>query len=266
MLFKNLLFQSTLPHGEWRYQHVFHNQWNGFNPHSHMGSDVQHQFYDDEIEFQSTLPHGEWPSSVSHPMSVSRFNPHSHMGSDYGKRAAYKAGMFQSTLPHGEWHARGDVRWHSSVSIHTPTWGVTDYRGLSSPDPGFNPHSHMGSDWCNCAELNYTLLFQSTLPHGEWLSVTYDGVTYTLFQSTLPHGEWPWHLMTGIPSLKFQSTLPHGEWHRCKHITLRDDVSIHTPTWGVTLQSHPLEQTTLFQSTLPHGEWQNHLKTWNPLM
>ena len=33
------------------------------------------------------------------------------------------------------------------------------------------------------------------------------------------------------------------------------EVSIHTPTWGVTVSINNMELTNEFQSTLPHGEW-----------
>ena len=53
------------------------------------------------------------------------FNPHSHMGSD--KSWLGKAVCF-------------------GVSIHTPTWGVTQDNFRYVPLSSFNPHSHMGSD------------------------------------------------------------------------------------------------------------------------
>ena len=55
------------------------------------------------------------------------------------------------------------------------------------------------------------------------------------FQSTLPHGE-PLTVGTGtIRDLPFQPTLPHGERLLTHDATLRAKiVSIHAPAWGAT--------------------------------
>ena len=121
-----MAFQSTLPHGEWRYplnrlliiiwfqSTLPHGEWQGFpgskdpvcdfNPHSHTGSDILMLFLNQQICY---------------------FNPHSHTGSDQkSKKCLNKIAIsihtptrgvtrgnacisipqqFQSTLPHGEW-------------------------------------------------------------------------------------------------------------------------------------------------------------------
>ena len=54
------------------------------------------------------------------------FNPHSHAGSDSG----YTVSQVDT-----------------SISIHTPTQGVTEFATSSGPYVRhFNPHSHAGSD------------------------------------------------------------------------------------------------------------------------
>ena len=55
----------------------------------------------------------------------SSFTPHSHAGSDLG---------------------RGGTDYRRSVSIHTPTRGVTAEMHTPPGYHSFNPHSHAGSD------------------------------------------------------------------------------------------------------------------------
>ena len=121
----------------------------------------------------------------------------------------------------------------------------------------FNPHSHAGSD---------TLLISTHT----W---------YNPFQSTLPRREWPWNQAFLIFYHIFQSTLPRREWPVvAATAAAANDISIHTPTQGVTcdtaliiiwlanfnphshagsdLNTIPVRITAcLFQSTLPRREW-----------
>ena len=77
------------------------------------------------------------------------FNPHSHEGSDVPSLFSDKyIPPFQSTLPRREWLLHFS---HSllltSISIHTPTKGVTLVGNQSNSERlHFNPHSHEGSD------------------------------------------------------------------------------------------------------------------------
>ena len=121
------------------------------------------------------------------------FNPHSRKGSD--EQLSIVADNY-------------------IISIHTPARGVTDGESWSCwHDENFNPHSRKGSD-NNSNEMN---------------------VVNILFQSTLPQGEWRWWYGELKSSYKFQSTLPQGEWHLYKHGYRRKlIISIHTPARGVT--------------------------------
>ena len=185
-----------------------------FNPRSHTGSDVLVPISAYAISmFQSTLPHGERLSFVSTHVSL---------------------GLFQSTLPHGERprllpmviilicfnprsHTGSDIIYSLSclcsdgVSIHAPTRGAT---------------------W-RLPTVDCETLFQSTLPHGERLSVSTTILVTSQFQSTLPHGERLVKTSVGVKRQKFQSTLPHGERLLAKLLKFNAD---------------------RFQSTLPHGE------------
>ena len=118
-------FQSTLPHGERQDNHCPCFAINGFNPRSHMGSDMKIKLFKVNVYvsihaptwgattvlcqilllrlFQSTLPHGERHHQVSSWSSGRCFNPRSHMGSDVEVVVVrLSVTLFQSTLPHGE--------------------------------------------------------------------------------------------------------------------------------------------------------------------
>ncbi len=98
--------------------------------------------------------------------------------------------------------------------------------------------------------------FQSTLPHGERLLLSYLTIFVHWFQSTLPHGERLSKFAEFRLSFAFQSTLPHGErqqflWRQARldrfnprsrmgsDLNLASEqpgslVSIHAPAWGAT--------------------------------
>ena len=122
-----MMFQSTLPHGERQILQSACSREFRFNPRSHMGSDLKTGCLSSlQREFQSTLPHGERHLFTVFKIIELCFNPRSHMGSD---ELLTERGMTQN------------------VSIHAPTWGATKARlnkwQISS---SFNPRSHMGSD------------------------------------------------------------------------------------------------------------------------
>ena len=81
------------------------------------------------------------------------------------------------------------------------------------------------------------ILFQSTLPQGEWPAETLTFVSWMIFQSTLPQGEWRKGGRYMYNDKIFQSTLPQGEW-----------------LFVTSSTSHFCQ----FQSTLPQGEWPFH--------
>ena len=164
---------------------------------------------------------------------------------------------FQSTHPRRVWLEINSVNSAISVSIHTPTKGVTEggcrdneRRAVSIHTPtkgvtvisetpfclfSFNPHTHEGCDLVNiiptklmicfnphthegCDQkfyfyINNLYQFQSTHPRRVWLSQGNLQMTIALFQSTHPRRVW-------LASLKVEQP--------------SEEVSIHTPTKGVT--------------------------------
>ena len=119
-------FQSTLPHGERRQYDGRHDANDGFNPRSHMGSDL--------------------PSLIVTADTVC-FNPRSHMGSDPAMSSSVRLSKFQSTLPHGE-------RLHGVIQVFRlyqfqstlPHGERLEKSAFITLNGSFNPRSHMGSD------------------------------------------------------------------------------------------------------------------------
>ena len=115
-----------------------------------MGSDQLSEVWDSLIDkFQSTLPHGERRHEFRQLMFYIQFQstlPHGERHSAVYFRPMKL--MFQSTLPHGERLDRGlPSELIRGVSIHAPTWGATFDRFRRKRAEGFNPRSHMGSDF-----------------------------------------------------------------------------------------------------------------------
>ena len=99
--------------------------------------------------------------------------------------------------------------------------------------------------------------FQSTHPRRVWLSTAKVSILLSEFQSTHPRRVWPERPITDTPNCWFQSTHPRRVWQRLHPPVVPEDgfnphthagcdtrtldkiqhvqVSIHTPTQGVTL-------------------------------
>ena len=119
-----------------------------------------------------------------------------------------------------------------AVSIHAPTWGATRLSKLVLSD----------------------CLFQSTLPHGERLSVSDLPLCSRSFNPRSHIGSdlsalSPARLLHGFNP---RSHMGSDTWNVGRR--LYDFVSIHAPTWGATQVYFQNMIYSLFQSTLPHGE------------
>ena len=121
------------------------------------------------------------------------------------------------------------------VSIHAPAWGATHHLKVVIIFWEFQSTLPHGERLTVARNAIWSKMFQSTLPHGERLLKTTWGLHQGLFQSTLPHGE-RLHAIRPIAARDmFQSTLPHGERRQtiC-HPAYHYRVSIHAPAWGAT--------------------------------
>ena len=143
--------------------------------------------------------------------------------------------QFQSTHLHEVWQYIFSSRFLvNSVSIHTPTWGVT----------------HNG---------NYTIGKNQVSIHTPTWGVT------TLLSSIAsrlncfnPHTYMRCDLVCNWKrtyQYKFQSTHLHEVWLKIRKKDAESDVSIHTPTWGVTMIKDNYCGYMQFQSTHLHEVW-----------
>ena len=123
-----------------------------------------------------------------------------------------------------------------SVSIHTPTQGVTK-TGSRSWLPRMFQSTHPRRVWLTAANIAIVILmFQSTHPRRVWLLSHIKGNDFSSFQSTHPRRVW--HKWNTLP-IAAQCFNPHthaGCDPIYTHTYHPNTVSIHTPTQGVTLQ------------------------------
>ena len=143
-----LWFQSTHLHEVWLFLDWVHTLLFGFNPHTYMRCDISLLIITwFKLRFQSTHLHEVWLSWPDRVTLYESFNPHTYMRCDDAKLRLRDA-------------------WY--VSIHTPTWGVTDERFETNrfeefqsthlhevwqaveqqqdSHIGFNPHTYMRCD------------------------------------------------------------------------------------------------------------------------
>ena len=142
---------------------------------------------------------------------------------------------FQSTHPRRVWLCIFScLMIANSVSIHTPTQGVTGWMCHKwQIYLCFNPHTHAGCDLAvHLACRDY--VFQSTHPRRVWREIAiYFGEQFKVSIHTPTQG---------VTALHYQ-----------KLITLH--VSIHTPTQGVTKTKCKNKWSWMFQSTHPRRVW-----------
>ena len=119
------------------------------------------------------------------------------------------------------------------VSIHTPTQGVT------TP----------------CWIPGRPIRFQSTHPRRVWLWKEGYERCWLRFQSTHPRRVWQESTSLSDSSNLFQSTHPRRVWLLSMLRFTYKDVSIHTPTQGVTHLRLPQRLIPMFQSTHPRRVW-----------
>ena len=121
-----------------------------------------------------------------------------------------------------------------SVSIHTPTQGVTYNIVIINLCSGsFNPHTHAGCDSHNLGQSTVQFSFNPHTHAGCDLILLFHLLQVEVSIHTPTQGVTWW----GSPT-----------WRRLS-------VSIHTPTQGVTWKCLIPNRTTLFQSTHPRRVW-----------
>ena len=143
------------------------------------------------------------------------------------------------------------------VSIHAPTRGATVLsRSGIRPMVSFNPRTHTGCDKFLLVHNLFSLMFQSTHPHGVRHICTLEPLPPSGFNPRTHTGCDTIKAMRKRKRYRFQSTHPHGVRRtQIILILMCNDVSIHAPTRGATLISlgYLFAVATWFQSTHPHG-------------
>ena len=210
-------------------------------------------------------------------MTDTSFNPRSRMGSDDRVKAlipmdfvSIHAPAWGATLEDVEllaptpvsihapaWGATCDawvidVEWQ--VSIHAPAWGATNQYCYQIRFPDVSIHAPAWGATPQRLNTNHSILFQSTLPHGERRIMTGHVDRLGRFQSTLPHGERRLFLTACLFLLPFQSTLPHGERQKPIFYFSHDFCFNPRSRMGSDIFPPSFPKYSLFQSTLPHGE------------
>ena len=164
-----------------------------------------------------------------------------------------------------------------SVSIHTPTWGVTEiYDILVDREKFQSTHLHEVWQWIKITTKDYSK-FQSTHLHEVWLIGLLSMVNEKEFQSTHLHEVWrypntyqklplcfnPHTYMRcdddGRKHKRYSNSFNPHTYMRCDNkiagVDTKGQVSIHTPTWGVTPQTTKRFNHLKFQSTHLHEVW-----------
>ena len=186
--------------------------------------------------FQSTHPRRVWLVIIFSRFMFYSFNPHTHAGCDFWRTSS------SELIP---------------VSIHTPTQGVTISPHSRRPTGrSFNPHTHAGCD-------PGTGYLACRIPAVSIHTPT-QGVTKFVFYFFMCHNCFNPHTHAGCDGSwvfwfnKFQGFNPHTH-AGCDKIMEGEvsltDVSIHTPTQGVTHSFKSMSNHWQFQSTHPRRVW-----------
>ena len=165
--------------------------------------------------FQSTHLHEVWPGN---PYPLPSANP------------------FQSTHLHEVW-LRGrcrDDRSPKFQSTHLHEVWLSIYCRQSNTLRCFNPHTYMR---CDDYKLGSDQNLRVSIHTPTWgvTAANADKAVEDWFQSTHLHEVWPTGKTLAVDTKQFQSTHLHEVWREDLNVLLSSPVSIHTPTWGVTV-------------------------------
>ena len=249
-------FQSTHPRRVWLWKTKQTARTQSFNPHTHAGCDKYITVYlgDKEVSihtptqgvtmlfqrsgrvygFQSTHPRRVWLIERWRVRRTLCFNPHTHAGCDHCLRANELIRWCFN--PHT--HAGCDtvqrrLLCKDSVSIHTPTQGVTRRRKRNVGRYCFNPHTHAGCDYRSLKIWGRKKVSIHTPTQGVTVAPNYAGVLME-FQSTHPRRVWPLNRCTIGERGGFNPHTHAGCDTPNLPLSVIRKVSIHTPTQGVT--------------------------------
>ena len=232
-------FQSTHPRRVWLLAVHSQSLSTCFNPHTHEGcdSDVATSIML-RYEFQSTHPRRVWPKLVCSIWRwTSSFNPHTHEGCDISLKLSFSS--VSSFNPHT--HEGCDKAFSESVRV----------------PPSFNPHTHEGCDSVSSFDKGLFRVSIHTPTKGVTFARAHNGRRWSVSIHTPTKGvtrnvsslsqvsyRFNPHTHEGCDllfmyyaanSLCFNPHTHEGcDYLGGKHVTMRQIVSIHTPTKGVT--------------------------------
>ena len=123
------------------------------------------------------------------------------------------------------------------VSIHTPTWGVTGFSVRCQNQNDVSIHTPTWGVTNRVYLLTLTIKFQSTHLHEVWLDMMHKNSIHFKFQSTHLHEVWlaEANKIAGVDTVSIH-TPTWGVTLPAIICLINTHVSIHTPTWGVTWQ------------------------------
>ena len=167
------------------------------------------------MKFQSTHLHEVWLFFQVFFKSCNLFqSTHLHEVWLAAPVLIFQFRKFQSTHLHEVWHCYWiGFTWLYGFNPHTYMRCDSESKHLTRFPRGFNPHTYMRCDFTLSSKEKTPIVFQSTHLHEVWLRAVI------------------------LPSSALLCFNPHT-YMRCDRVirTTRTflDVSIHTPTWGVT--------------------------------
>ena len=222
----------------WHWFNAIWHRFSCFNPHTHAGCDyAQGSLTDAQYKFQSTHPRRVWLSLYWTGILQASFNPHTHAGcDDLIQVDMTQILLFQSTHPRRVWQILILLRTIMFLFQSTHPRRVWPYffRLLELPVyVSIHTPTQGVTYWRE--SLNGALCFN---PH------THAGCDPDISDC-----------MFALP--QFQSTHPRRVWLSITWRRLRSpNVSIHTPTQGVTDYMTSAASGDKFQSTHPRRVWQ----------
>ena len=184
------------------------------------------------------------------------FNPHTYMRCDYVLGAFTTTEKVSIHTPTwGVTTVQAEVTALRAVSIHTPTWGVTKPLNENLLIVFVSIHTPTwGVTFKIWREMRINFVSIHTPTWGVTLS-SYMRIIHLLFQSTHLHEVW---LIMSISLWAVKCFNPHT-YMRCDTQPMNafrtKTVSIHTPTWGVTVRIVAIIERYTFQSTHLHEVW-----------
>ena len=165
----------------------------------------------------------------------------------------------------------------TSISIHAPTWGATDFYLQTDEEVYISIHAPTWGATTNRPSMTLHCVFQSTHPRGvrrpairrmvrtrqisihapTWGATPYEQGTWKVFCDFNPRthvGCDQRAVLAAGKIVQFQSTHPRGVRLMGTEIIKEIEISIHAPTWGATtMPPYLAEHYAEFQSTHPRG-------------